>query len=141
MKKKCAFVRKGNEPKFSNIRIFYKIHNSHVECMPVGRIFFKLLEEAKHVPIVNPEMEGIEEVKKFRPICLLNIWGKVMEEKLISSIIYCAYSTNFLNNNQHRRCNGFKEHIRGSPECRRRRYITNFSHSNRLCHCFLAQNN
>ena len=65
------------------------------------RSFSKEVKRAKLIPIVKPGMEDSEEVKKFRPISLLNFEGKIMEKILISRINYWVYSTNFLNNNQY----------------------------------------
>ena len=64
-------------------------------------VFQKRWKRAKLIPIVKPAKEQSEEVKKFRPISLLNIEGKILEKLLITRINYCAYSTNFLNNNQY----------------------------------------
>jgi hypothetical protein len=72
-------------------------------------VFLKSWERAKVIQIVKPGKEESEEVTKFRSISLLNIEGKIMEKILITIINYWAYSTNFLNNNQH----GFTP--RGAP--------------------------
>jgi hypothetical protein len=74
-------------------------------CLQKG-VFLNRWKRAKLIPIVKPGKEDSQKVTKFRPISLLNIEGKIMEKILITRINDCAYSTNFLNNNQY----GFTTH-------------------------------
>jgi hypothetical protein len=70
------------------------------ECLRKG-IFPKRWKRAKLIPIVKPGKESSEQVTKYRPISLLNKEGKIMEKLFISRINYWAYSTQFINANQH----------------------------------------
>ena len=70
------------------------------ECLRRG-VFPKRWKRAKLIPIVKPGKEDSEEVTNFRPISLLNIEGKIMENILIHRINYWNHSTNFFNNNQY----------------------------------------
>jgi len=61
--------------------------------------FFKRWKRAKLIPIVKPEKVNGEDVLKYRPLSILNIVGKGLEEVLINIINYRFYFTDFMNNN------------------------------------------
>ena len=53
------------------------------------------------LPIVKPGKEGLNEVGKYRPISLINIGGKILENLLIDRINHHLYSNRLLNENQY----------------------------------------
>jgi hypothetical protein len=61
--------------------------------------FFKRWKRAKLISIVKPEKVNSEDVLKYRPLSILNILGKGLEEVLINIINYRVYFTDFMNNN------------------------------------------
>ena len=52
------------------------------------------------IPIVKPGKEGSTDVNKYRPISLLNIGGKVLENLLIDRINHHVFSNCLINENQ-----------------------------------------
>jgi hypothetical protein len=73
-------------------------------------------------PIVKPGKEGFSEVRKYRPISLINTGGKLLEKLLINRINHHLHTYKLLNRNQYgfipqnsgRRSNG-SETIRTLP--------------------------
>ena len=61
--------------------------------------FFKRWKRAKLIPLVKPKKVSSEYILKYRPLSILNIVGKGLEEVLRNIINYRVYSTDFMNNN------------------------------------------
>ena len=64
-------------------------------------IHTKRWKRGKIIPITKAGKEKSEDVSKFRPISLLNVGGKVLEEALISRINHHVFSQGFMKTNQH----------------------------------------
>lgn len=73
------------------------IYNS---CLRIGN-FPEQWKRATLIPIVKPGNEKISEVRKYRPISLLNTAGKVLEKLLISRISHHVYTKNLVNDSQY----------------------------------------
>ena len=69
------------------------------ECLRQG-CFPKRRKRVKVIPITNPGKEDTRDPSKHRPISLINVGGKVLEEILINRIMHHVYTNNLLNNNQ-----------------------------------------
>ena len=57
--------------------------------------------KAKLIPIIKPGYEKSHEVSKYRPISLLNVGGKVLEELLINRINHHLFTNDYASNNQY----------------------------------------
>ena len=64
-------------------------------------LFLRGGKKAKILPITKPGKKSSDEVSKFRPICLLDIGGKVLEKVLINRINHHVFSLGFMNSNQY----------------------------------------
>jgi len=53
------------------------------------------------IPIVKPGKEDIYDVSKYRPISLLNVGGKVLENVMINRTNYRVYTNEYINKNQY----------------------------------------
>ena len=68
-------------------------------CLKRG-IFPKQWKRARIIPIVKPGKEDSLELTKFRPICLLNTGGKVLEKLMIKRIMHHMNKNDLMNKNQ-----------------------------------------
>ena len=66
----------------------------------------KFSKRWKTALIIKQGKEGCKEVNKFRPISLLEIGGKVLEQVMINIINHYVYSNGYMNENQY----GFRPH-------------------------------
>jgi hypothetical protein len=69
-------------------------------CLRDG-VFPKRRKRTKLIPIIKPGKEDSYEVSKYRPISLLNVGGKVLEEVMISRINHHVYTNDYINKNQY----------------------------------------
>jgi hypothetical protein len=58
-------------------------------------------KRTKLFQINKPGKDKSDDVTKFRPICLINTGGKVLEKLLINRINHHVFSHNYMNNNQY----------------------------------------
>ena len=64
-------------------------------------MFPKRWKRAKLIPVLKPGKDSSDEVSKYRPISLLNVGGKVLEEVMINRINHLIYTKGYINNNQY----------------------------------------
>jgi len=76
---------------------FTEIYN---ECLRRG-YFPTQWKRSIIIPMVKPRQEGSVEASKYRPISLLNVVGKLLEELLIDRINHHIFSRSLLNGNQY----------------------------------------
>jgi retron-type reverse transcriptase len=69
-------------------------------CLRDG-VFPKRWKSAKLIPIIKPWEEYSYDVSKYRPISLLIVGGKVLEEVMISRINHHVYTNDYMNKNQY----------------------------------------
>jgi retron-type reverse transcriptase len=70
------------------------------ECLKKG-CFPKNLKHSVIIPIIKPGKEKCNDVSKYRPISLLNNWGKLLERLMIDRILFHIYSNDLFNDNQY----------------------------------------
>ena len=69
-------------------------------CLRKG-IFPTRWKRALLIPIIKPGKENSYDVTKYRPISLLNVGSKVLEEVLINRINHHVFTKEYINKNQY----------------------------------------
>jgi hypothetical protein len=76
---------------------FTEVYN---ECLHRGHFPQRWKRSIKH-PIVKPGKEGLSDMRKYRPISLMNTEGKLLEKLLINRINHHLHTNTLLNRNQY----------------------------------------
>ena len=69
-------------------------------CLKEG-CFPKKWKHSVIIPITKPGKEECNDVSKYRPISLINIWGKLLEKLMSDRILFHINTNNLFNDNQY----------------------------------------
>jgi len=75
------------------------INTLYNECLRQS-CFRKRWKRVKVISITKPGKDDATDPSKFRPVCLINVGGKVLEKALIYRIMHHVHINNILNHNQ-----------------------------------------